>query len=91
MKARSEPVSSAVEKQVSNELEEHIRCRAYGLYEQRGKTWGYELEDWLQAETDVLGGKAPSACSVTFTAVVTPSYGGSVWSVRRTWRPFKSR
>jgi Protein of unknown function (DUF2934) len=53
MKTTSRPVSSAPEKQVSAELEEQIRCRAYELYEQRGSADGYELEDWLQAEADV--------------------------------------
>jgi hypothetical protein len=35
-------------------LEEEIRCRAYQLYEQRGKTDGQELADWFQAEAEVM-------------------------------------
>jgi hypothetical protein len=35
-------------------VEEQIRCRAYQIYEERGKIDGYELEDWLQAETEVM-------------------------------------
>jgi Protein of unknown function (DUF2934) len=35
------------------EREEQIRRRAYELYEQRGKVDGYELDDWLQAESEV--------------------------------------
>jgi hypothetical protein len=35
-------------------LEEQIRCRAYQLYEEHGKTEGQELEDWLQAEKEIL-------------------------------------
>lgn len=34
-----------------------IRRRAYELYEARGREPGHELEDWLQAETEVIGGK----------------------------------
>jgi DUF2934 family protein len=31
-------------------LEEQIRCRAYELYEERGREDGHDLEDWLRAE-----------------------------------------
>jgi len=34
--------------------EEEVRRRAYELYEQRGKTTGYELSDWLQAESEIM-------------------------------------
>jgi hypothetical protein len=34
------------------DLQEQIRLRAYRLYEQRG-TEGNELDDWLQAESEV--------------------------------------
>ena len=34
-------------------LEAEIRARAHQLYEQRGKEAGHELEDWLQAETEL--------------------------------------
>ena len=33
-----------------------IAIRAYELYEQRGRQDGYALEDWLQAEREVIGG-----------------------------------
>jgi hypothetical protein len=35
-------------------LEERIRFRAYELYEQRGKEHGREVEDWLQAQSEVV-------------------------------------
>jgi hypothetical protein len=35
-------------------LEEQIRFRAYELYEQRGKEHGREMEDWLQAQSEVV-------------------------------------
>jgi hypothetical protein len=42
----------------SQELtEEIIRIRAYFLFEQRGYEHGHDLEDWIQAEAEVLGKK----------------------------------
>jgi Protein of unknown function (DUF2934) len=35
-------------------LEERIRRRAYELYLQRGNQPGSELDDWLQAEEEML-------------------------------------
>jgi len=35
--------------------EEEIRLRAYQLYEERGKIEGHALDDWLQAEEEILG------------------------------------
>lgn len=35
-------------------LEEQIRRRAYELYVQRGNQSGSELDDWLQAESEIL-------------------------------------
>ena len=36
-----------------SELEERIRLRAYELYEQRGRTDGHALDDWLQAQAEL--------------------------------------
>jgi hypothetical protein len=36
-------------------LEEEIRCRAYELYEARGCEDGHDLEDWFQAEAEIVG------------------------------------
>ena len=41
-------------KSVSN-AEEKIRLRAYELYEERGRVDGFALDDWLQAEAEILG------------------------------------
>jgi len=38
-----------------NDIEESIRRRAYELYEQRGRIEGFALDDWLQAEAEILG------------------------------------
>ena len=36
-------------------LENKIRLRARQLYEERGKVEGKALDDWTQAETEVVG------------------------------------
>jgi len=36
-------------------IEQQIQQRAYELYEQRGRTDGHELDDWLQAECEIKG------------------------------------
>jgi hypothetical protein len=43
----------------SNKIEERIRRRAYELYEQRGRVDGFALDDWLQAEGELLGAGSP--------------------------------
>jgi len=35
-------------------VERKVRSRAQQLYETRGQTEGQELQDWFQAETEVL-------------------------------------
>jgi hypothetical protein len=35
-------------------LEKEVQMRAYELYEQRGKEHGLALQDWLEAEAQVL-------------------------------------
>ena len=35
------------------EAREEIRLRAYQLYEQRGREDGHDVEDWLQAESEL--------------------------------------
>ena len=42
-------------------IEERIELRAYELYVQRGNQSGSELEDWLQAETEVRQNQEDSA------------------------------
>jgi hypothetical protein len=38
----------------TNDIEELVRRRAYEIYEQRGSAGGSEIDDWLQAEADIL-------------------------------------
>lgn len=43
-------------------VEEIIRFRAYQLFEQRGRNHGFDKEDWLRAEVEIItAGKAQSA------------------------------
>ena len=37
-----------------NELQEAIRQRAFGLFEERGTVHGNDMEDWLRAERELV-------------------------------------
>ena len=37
-----------------NAITEEIRCRAFNLFERRGQVTGSDLDDWLQAEREVV-------------------------------------
>jgi hypothetical protein len=39
-------------------IEQQIQQRAYELYDQRGRTDGHDLDDWLQAEREIKGTQA---------------------------------
>ncbi len=44
---------TSVQPQTSNfNAQDAIRFRAYQLFEQRGRTHGYDIEDWLRAESE---------------------------------------
>ena len=36
------------------DIQDAIRFCAYGLYEQRGRKHGHDLDDWLQAERETI-------------------------------------
>jgi hypothetical protein len=40
-----------------------VQQRAYELYEQRGRTDGHDLDDWLQAEREIKGTQANVAAA----------------------------
>ena len=44
-------------------IEQQIQQRAYELYEQRGRTDGHDLDDWLQAECEIKGRQANAAAA----------------------------
>ena len=56
MKSKSRKHRSAEETN-PRRIEEHIRRRAYELYEQRGRVDGFAWDDWLQAETELCSTK----------------------------------
>jgi len=49
-------------------LEHEIRLRAYDLYQRRGATGQHALDDWLQAEAEILRQK----CAMNFSRSNTP-------------------
>jgi hypothetical protein len=42
------------------DTQEAIRYRAYQLFEKRGRQHGYDFEDWVRAEAEVLSTSASS-------------------------------
>ena len=55
MTAKSKSRQPRSAKSASSNAEERIRRRAYELYDQRGRVDGFALDDWLQAEAEILG------------------------------------
>jgi hypothetical protein len=54
-------------------LTEDIRCRAYALYESRGRDDGHDLENWLRADRCSRPSKTPRIVSMTVGRRPTPS------------------
>jgi hypothetical protein len=50
----SQKITRERQKLMISMLEKKIRLRAQQLYDQRGKTEGRALEDWVTAESEVL-------------------------------------
>lgn len=48
----------------SPEVEAAIRRRAQELFEQRGRAPGHDLEDWLQAETEIARQSTPRTARI---------------------------
>ncbi len=44
---------------------EKIAQRAYEIYQQRGGTGGQDLDDWLQAERELLTAEKPASAKPT--------------------------
>jgi hypothetical protein len=51
---RQTPISSKTDITFSIDTQEQVRRRAFEIYEQRGREDGHELDDWLQAEAEVV-------------------------------------
>jgi len=58
-RSTSEPTRTQSELRAPD-IEEQIRRRAYELHEERGNQHGHDVDDWLQAESELIG-KARSA------------------------------
>ena len=54
-------VEATVAGDQSEEQLEQIRRRAHELYEARGREEGHDVEDWLQAEAEIIAGKPLAA------------------------------
>lgn len=48
------PSPPEIELTTYEDVREQIRRRAYELYELRGREDGHDLEDWLQAQSELL-------------------------------------
>jgi len=47
--------ATKVETQITPNMEEQIRARAYELYLQRGGNGGSAIQDWLRAQEEIRG------------------------------------
>ena len=65
MTSQGQSKKSAPVKQenVSANLEEDIRHRAYELYVHRGRQDGHDLDDWLRAEEEMKGMRGRSVAA----------------------------
>jgi Protein of unknown function (DUF2934) len=54
--SQAQAADSSLRAQPSTDLQTVIAARAYELYQKRGGQGGHELDDWLEAEREVLGG-----------------------------------
>ena len=54
------------------DVEVRIRCRAYELYERRGREDGREIEDWLQAEAELASESAKPLAGAAAIAARKP-------------------
>jgi hypothetical protein len=54
-------IETLASSEVPNDVLEQIAQRAYELYEWRGREDGHDLDDWLQAEAEIMGEAAKAA------------------------------
>jgi len=62
-------VSNEVNEEIirSELAEEIIRNRAYQLFAERGYKHGHDVDDWLQAEAEVIGKKPAARADLSTT------------------------
>jgi hypothetical protein len=58
-RAQAKPKEQQISENAQNDLQERIRGRANDIYLERGGQGGSELDDWLQAEREILGREQP--------------------------------
>ena len=54
LREATDPKRWAQEERITDELRQRIEVRAYEIYEARGAEPGRDVDDWLQAETEIL-------------------------------------
>jgi hypothetical protein len=57
--ANNKKIAEAPATELLTDVQAAIQTRAYELYEQRGRTPGFENEDWLRAEQEVKAALQP--------------------------------
>jgi len=55
-----------------DDRQEQIRRRAFEIYEQRGREDGHDLEDWLQAESEVMAASLSRVLRLVFADTPYP-------------------
>ncbi len=55
MQTKLSPAQQASGRMTAAQIDERIRERAHEIYEERGRTEGHAMDDWLQAKNEVLG------------------------------------
>ena len=80
------PVLEDLQDQGRVQRRERIAARAYELFQARGREDGRDLEDWLQAEAELLTGLAESTSDETSSETRLPAP-----RVPRTRRPSAER
>jgi hypothetical protein len=59
--ARANPQTEPEVTESGIDLQEQVRCRAYELFEKRGKEDGHDINDWVQAESELTAGTRKAA------------------------------
>jgi len=54
-KRQPTPISGKQPVVSAQEIQQKIRQRAYELYELRGRADGWDFDDWIEAELEVIG------------------------------------